>query len=54
MFVVGAPIDVEQVDEPTSQQINDLHGKYVQALVELFENNKGKYGAGENDHLNVM
>jgi len=51
--VVGAPISVDQVDEPTKEQIDSLHAKYCDALNELFETHKLKYGNSEDDHLEM-
>lgn len=42
--VFGRPIPVEQKDEPTSEEINELHDKYVSELVRIFDKYKGKYG----------
>lgn len=49
--VVGAPIDVEQVENPTQEQIDELHRNYCTALNDLFETHKLKYGCKESDHL---
>uniref|UniRef100_A0A0B6Y7G6 Acyltransferase n=1 Tax=Arion vulgaris TaxID=1028688 RepID=A0A0B6Y7G6_9EUPU len=51
--VVGAPLTVKRVEEPTAEQISDLHDQYCRALVELFESNKLKYGCQESDHLKL-
>lgn len=42
--VVGAPILVERVAEPTREQVDALHARYCEALVKLFEDNRDKYG----------
>ncbi|XP_076288415.1 2-acylglycerol O-acyltransferase 1 [Lasioglossum baleicum] len=41
--VVGSPIDLPKIPEPTAEQIDEYHEIFVQRLVELFENNKHKY-----------
>ncbi|XP_068241795.1 2-acylglycerol O-acyltransferase 1-like [Palaemon carinicauda] len=41
--VVGSPIDVPQVKNPTSEQIVELHAKYVRAVVDLYNKYKDKY-----------
>lgn len=41
--VVGAPIDAGNTDNPTNQQIDDLHEKFINALTQLFEDHKHKY-----------
>ncbi len=42
--VVGKPIRVEKIEEPTSEDIVGLHEKYVSALRELYEEHNPKYG----------
>lgn len=42
--VSGPPIDVEKIENPTQQQIDDLHAKYVGALQKLFDSQKAAYG----------
>ena len=41
--VVGEPIDVPQVKDPTQEQIDELHQKYMNGLTALFKANKDKY-----------
>ncbi|CAG2110992.1 unnamed protein product, partial [Medioppia subpectinata] len=45
--VVGKPISVAKVENPSSQQINELHNKYIDNLRQLFNENKDKYGLNE-------
>ncbi|CAJ0950650.1 unnamed protein product [Ranitomeya imitator] len=49
--VVGKPIPVVQTSNPTQEEIEELHQKYLQALGDLFEENKGKYGIPEHESL---
>lgn len=42
-LVVGHPIDVEKVDNPTQEDIDNLHQAFQEKLQELFENEKHKY-----------
>ncbi|CAG2115352.1 unnamed protein product, partial [Medioppia subpectinata] len=42
--VVGKPISVAKVENPSPQQINELHDKYINSLRQLFNENKDKYG----------
>ena len=42
--VTGSPIKVDKVDNPTSQEINDLHQKYVEALQKLYATYNPIYG----------
>lgn len=41
--VVGTPIDVPKVVEPSRKLIDEYHAKYVDALTRLFEEHKEKY-----------
>ncbi len=41
--VVGQPIEVTRVDEPSSEQIDELHALYIDALARLFDDHKHKY-----------
>ncbi|XP_017462598.1 PREDICTED: 2-acylglycerol O-acyltransferase 2-like, partial [Rhagoletis zephyria] len=45
--VVGKPIDTEATPNPTQEQIDALHQTYIDAVVQLFEENKDKYGAAD-------
>ncbi|XP_004674850.1 PREDICTED: 2-acylglycerol O-acyltransferase 1 [Condylura cristata] len=49
--VVGRPIPVRQTPHPSLQQITELHQTYLEALRELFEEHKGKYGIPEHTKL---
>ncbi|XP_063298524.1 2-acylglycerol O-acyltransferase 1 isoform X1 [Pelobates fuscus] len=49
--VVGRPIPVTQVSNPTEEDIEALHKRYLSALQELFEENKEKYGIPEHKSL---
>ncbi|CAD5221880.1 unnamed protein product [Bursaphelenchus okinawaensis] len=52
--VVGAPIEVEPVAEPTQEQIDQLHDTYKSKLIELFEAHKAKYAVPEDQHLEFL
>ncbi|KAM4692932.1 2-acylglycerol O-acyltransferase 1 [Discoglossus pictus] len=49
--IVGKPIPVEQTSNPTQEEIEVLHQKYLNSLQELFEENKEKYGIPEHKTL---
>uniref|UniRef100_A0A7E4UTB9 Acyltransferase n=1 Tax=Panagrellus redivivus TaxID=6233 RepID=A0A7E4UTB9_PANRE len=49
--VVGEPIPVTKNPEPTSEEIDALHAKYVEALTQLFEQHKHRAAIPENEHL---
>ncbi|XP_078438924.1 diacylglycerol acyltransferase family [Wolffia australiana] len=42
--VVGRPIFVEKTPQPSSEEVNDVHGKFISALEELFERHKEEAG----------
>ncbi|CAL1267901.1 unnamed protein product [Larinioides sclopetarius] len=44
--IIGKPIDVEKISEPTDEDIKTLHQKYIDSLTALFEEHKGKYAPG--------
>lgn len=44
LFLVGKPIDVEKIPEPTEEDIIKLHDTYIEKLTALFEEHKMKYG----------
>ena len=43
-LVVGEPINVEKIEEPTSEQIENLHAKYVEELQKLYDKYNPVYG----------
>ncbi|PIO63776.1 diacylglycerol acyltransferase [Teladorsagia circumcincta] len=42
--VVGAPIPVKKTENPTQEQIDELHEIYIEKLNSLFEEHKQRYG----------
>ncbi|XP_054168762.1 2-acylglycerol O-acyltransferase 1-like [Oppia nitens] len=42
--VVGEPIDITKVKNPTNEEIYELQDKYIECLKKLFNENKNKYG----------
>ncbi len=42
--VIGEPIPVPKVEFPTSEQILELHAKYISALIDLYNKHNPKYG----------
>ena len=50
-FVVGTPIPVTRVANPTSDQLDDLHSIYIEKLKQLFEENKTMYNVPESTEL---
>uniref|UniRef100_A0A915CDL3 diacylglycerol O-acyltransferase n=1 Tax=Parascaris univalens TaxID=6257 RepID=A0A915CDL3_PARUN len=49
--VVGAPIAVEKTKNPTNDDVDRLHAKYISALTELFETHKTNYGVPKDAKL---
>ncbi|KYQ51298.1 2-acylglycerol O-acyltransferase 1 [Trachymyrmex zeteki] len=41
--VVGSPVELPKIAEPTTEQINEYHEKFMKSLVELFETQKYNY-----------
>ncbi|KAJ7313350.1 hypothetical protein JRQ81_004643 [Phrynocephalus forsythii] len=52
--VVGAPIFVPKTPHPSREAIDGLHATYLEKLVQLFEEHKGKYGLAEDKHLTLV
>jgi 2-acylglycerol O-acyltransferase 2 len=42
--VVGSPIVVKKIENPTSEDIIEYHGKYVSALQKLYDEYNPLYG----------
>jgi len=54
-MVIGEPMEVEQVDNPTDEQINQLHERFVAELHKLFDEYKHKVGGNwHNKQLLVV
>jgi len=49
--VVGRPIDVHKTAAPTTAQVDELHAKFTEALIELFETHKERFHPGQNIQL---
>lgn len=39
----GTPIDVPKIEEPTQEQVDEVHAKLMTQLVDLFEKHKHLY-----------
>lgn len=42
-IIVGSPIELPKIAEPTIEQINEYHEKFTKSLVKLFETQKHNY-----------
>lgn len=53
--VIGAPIEVKQISNPTEEDINRIHEIFCTRLTELFEEHKSKYVKNyENIQLEIF
>ena len=52
--VFGEPIETGNVDVNSEDEINQLHAKYVDAVIKLFETHKKDAGYGEEEKLVVV
>lgn len=52
--IVGRPINVEKIENPTEEQINTLQEKYIKELIDLFETNKEKYLKDKNSKIEIL
>ncbi|KAF8362823.1 hypothetical protein PRIPAC_89746 [Pristionchus pacificus] len=50
--VLGAAIRVNRVENPTDLEVDLLHEKYCNALVDLFEKNKALYNFPDDQDIN--
>ncbi|XP_029837364.3 2-acylglycerol O-acyltransferase 2 isoform X1 [Ixodes scapularis] len=53
VVVMGKPIGVPKIEDPTAEDVSIWHEKYITALTELFEEHKAKCGA-EDASLTVL
>ena len=52
-LVIGEPISVERVEDPSEEQVMALHDRYKAAITKVFEENKCQLGH-ESYSLNVV
>ncbi|NWR39243.1 DGAT2 acyltransferase, partial [Tachuris rubrigastra] len=52
--VVGEPVPVPKVQNPSRELVDRYHEMYIQALLKLFNDNKTKYGLSETDELHIL
>jgi len=43
----GTPIEVPRVENPSKEQVDEYHQKYMDELVRVFEKNKAEHGYGD-------
>ena len=52
--MIGAPIDVPRIKNPSVDEVNALHSRYTRALQELFDAHKAKYAASSEQTLTIV
>uniref|UniRef100_A0ACB8FEZ0 2-acylglycerol O-acyltransferase 2-A n=1 Tax=Sphaerodactylus townsendi TaxID=933632 RepID=A0ACB8FEZ0_9SAUR len=52
--VVGKPIHVEKNKNPSQDEVDELHGTYMEELSKLFEEHKSTYHVPEDKHLSFI
>ena len=53
--VIGKPIHIDKpIENPTNEQVNELHAKYVEELIKLFEEYKYLYLKSANTNNNEL
>ncbi len=52
--VVGRPIEVAMCAEPGEAEVDELHAAYLKELERLFDEFKGRFGAGESSVLEFI
>ncbi|XP_015683122.1 2-acylglycerol O-acyltransferase 2-A-like [Protobothrops mucrosquamatus] len=52
--VVGKPIQLVKKHNPSRDEVDELHKRYLEALCKLFEEHKLKYNVPEDTHLSFI
>lgn len=50
-LAVGKPIKVQMTPQPSEEEVNQLHRRYIQELCKLFEEHKLKFNVPADQHL---
>uniref|UniRef100_A0A803XYB6 Acyltransferase n=1 Tax=Meleagris gallopavo TaxID=9103 RepID=A0A803XYB6_MELGA len=51
--VVGEPITIPKIDNPSQKEVDFYHSVYVDSLIKLFDKYKGRFGLPETEVLEV-
>ena len=54
LVVVGEPLEVDKIEEPTPEMVEHVHRCYVQRLRELFDANKAKRAGFRDSELKLV
>ncbi|PFX11450.1 Diacylglycerol O-acyltransferase 2 [Stylophora pistillata] len=54
LAAVGSPISVSKDENPTQEEIDKLHARYIDELKELYEKNKENYHPSERSELLII
>lgn len=52
--VIGQPIKVERVDNPSQEQIDNLHSVYIAKLQDLYDAHKNEYHAYRKEDMRIV
>ncbi|XP_042545066.1 2-acylglycerol O-acyltransferase 2 [Dipodomys spectabilis] len=52
--IVGKPIEVQQIMNPSEEEVSQLHQKYIKELCNLFEAHKLKFNIPADQHLEII
>jgi len=47
--VIGSPLKLPVIEDPTKEDVKKWHGVYVEKLTELFDTHKGRFGYGDRE-----
>ena len=47
--VIGSPLKLPVIKEPTKEQVEEWHGKYIECVKEVFDNHKERFGYGDRE-----
>ena len=53
-FTVGSPIPVRKVANPSQEEIDKLHSRYIEDLKQLYEKYKDKYHPTDSSELLIV
>lgn len=52
--LVGEPITVPKIEDPTAEMVDLYHEMYIKSLLSLFEKYKARFGLKESDVLHIL